>query len=526
MHELKKEVGHISAIPSKRLFLSIIADYDLNRSICELIDNALDIWIRDGRNKPLEILIDLNGEQQTIRISDNAGGVAREQLPFIVGPGQTANLPTEEIIGIFGVGTKRAVVALAQDIRITTRHGEDRTLRVEFDESWLKSEDWELPFYEVDEIAEGTTVIDLQRLRVTVTDEAISQLAEHLQATYAQFLTSDKLTVKVNETRLEPITFDKWAYPPGFEPRRYVGDIKTEDGDAVNVEVTAGLSMESSPAAGEYGVYLYCNDRLITRALKSYEVGFVRGLVGLPHPAISLARIIIYLRGQAQSMPWNSSKSGINPNHVVFVALRDWLVRVVKDYTSLSRRFEGEWSEKVFKHPAGRIVDKEIESFPEARKSYLPPLPKSKPRYGDRLERVNRQVVKKKPWTRGLYEGIVAVDLIFRQRLLQKNRICLILLDSLLEIAFKEYLVNESGGKYSDKQLLALFKNRSHVQKEVSKYLRFKSDTWKKVNYYYILRCKLVHERITVSVADQAIEDYREVVEYVLKKLFRLQFDV
>lgn len=39
---VKKQVGTIEAIPSKRLFLSIIADYDLNRSICELVDNAPD----------------------------------------------------------------------------------------------------------------------------------------------------------------------------------------------------------------------------------------------------------------------------------------------------------------------------------------------------------------------------------------------------------------------------------------------------------------------------------------------------
>jgi len=41
---MKKEIGIVDAVPSKRLFLSIIADYDLNRSICELIDNAIDIW--------------------------------------------------------------------------------------------------------------------------------------------------------------------------------------------------------------------------------------------------------------------------------------------------------------------------------------------------------------------------------------------------------------------------------------------------------------------------------------------------
>ena len=43
---MKKEVDTIDAVPSKRLFLSIIADYDLNRSICELIDNALTFGLK------------------------------------------------------------------------------------------------------------------------------------------------------------------------------------------------------------------------------------------------------------------------------------------------------------------------------------------------------------------------------------------------------------------------------------------------------------------------------------------------
>jgi len=43
---MKKQVGTIGATPSKRLFLSIIADYDLSRSICELVNNGLGVWVR------------------------------------------------------------------------------------------------------------------------------------------------------------------------------------------------------------------------------------------------------------------------------------------------------------------------------------------------------------------------------------------------------------------------------------------------------------------------------------------------
>jgi sensor histidine kinase regulating citrate/malate metabolism len=124
---MKKEVDMVNAVPSKRLFLSIIADYNLNRSICELVDNAIDIWIKSEEKKSIEIKVDLDLNQQTIFISDNSGGVKKSDLHLIVGPGQTSNLSADETIGIFGVGTKRAVVALAQDIKITTRYKRNKT---------------------------------------------------------------------------------------------------------------------------------------------------------------------------------------------------------------------------------------------------------------------------------------------------------------------------------------------------------------------------------------------------------------
>jgi hypothetical protein len=522
---MKREVGTLDAVPSKRLFLSIIADYDLNRSICELIDNALDIWVKGGKSKPITIQIDADKNQQTICIWDSAGGVKKEDMRVIVGPGQTSNLPSDEIIGIFGVGTKRAVVALAQYIKITTRHGKDKTYLVEFDDAWLATESWDLPLYEVEDIEESTTIIDLQKLRMQITDKNLSYLREHIQATYARFLTNNQLLIKLNGEKLVPKTFENWAFPPNYEPRKYTGTLPTEEGKTVSVEVIAGLCMESSPAAGEYGVYFYCNDRLIARALKSYDVGFTKGLAGLPHPSVSLARVIISLKWETKSMPWNSSKSAINPNHPVFIALRDWLVQVVKDYASLSRRLEGSWPEKVFVYPKGECQEVKITNFPTARKSYLPPLPKSKPRYGGRLKQANRKIAKEKPWTKGIYEGIIAADLIFNQKLDQKNRICLIVLDSTLEIAFKEFLVNDSGEYYADGRLLELFRSRHNVEMEIKRFKPLIDDKiWRMLDYYYNIRCKLVHERASVQITDSEIEYYREVAEGVLNELFKLRF--
>jgi len=373
-------------------------------------------------------------------------------------------------------------------------------------------------------IAQGATIVELQRLRIEITDEAVDQLKDHLRTTYAKFLMSDSVTISVNGERLSPQFFENWAYPPGYPPQKYTGILKTEDNRLVRVEAVAGLSRESSPAAGEYGVYFYCNDRLVARALKTFDVGFTKGLAGLPHPKVSLTRALIFLNGDARSMPWNSSKSDISTKHEVFLALHSWLVQVVKDYASLSRIWMGDWPDKVFKYTAGTIKEVQINDFPGVKKSFLPPLPKSRPRYGEVITQKNRQVARLKPWTKGLYEGVIAADFISKQRLEQKNRIALIVLDSTLEIAFKEYLVNESGATYSDSKLLAIFKNRNSVHDEIRKYVNIKSDTWKKIEHYYRLRCKFVHERATVGIDDRQIRDFRGVVENILTELYKLKF--
>jgi hypothetical protein len=516
---MKKEAGILSAIPSKRLFLSIIADYDLNRSICELVDNAFDIWTNLGMQMPIIIDIFLNKDQQTICITDNAGGVREKDLNSLVAPGQTQKKPNEEIIGIFGVGTKRAVVALAQNISISTHYEKDaKTYRVELDDSWLQSDSWDVPYYEIDNINSGTTVIELHRLRTRLTDEAIRGLRKHLEATYAIFLENKKATIILNNTEIQGQKFDNWAYPPQYSPRKYYGNLGVGN-EIIKAEVIAGLSRESSPATGEYGVYIYCNNRLITRGLKSYDVGFAKGIAGLPHPSVSLVKVIMTLKGPAQYMPWNSSKSGIASNHQVFLAVQDLLLELVKYYASLSRRLEGDWPDSVFKYTSGKITEFPL-NFAQLRGLYLPPLPKSKPRYGDLIKQANSDTGKKKPWVVGLYESIIAVDMIFKQRLEQKNRICLILLDSILEIAFKEYLVNESGERYNDQRLLQIYRNREMVHSEIKKFTEFDDDTWRKINHYYRCRCKLVHEQASVSISESEVEDYRDIVQSVLIELF------
>src|SRR6266849_8130396 len=109
----KTEIEPIDGTPVKRMFWSIISDYNLKTGLCELVDNALDLWVQGNRTKPLAISINLDVDRQLISVKDDAGGVRRDELRLLVAPGESRNEPGAELIGIFGVGSKRAGIALA-----------------------------------------------------------------------------------------------------------------------------------------------------------------------------------------------------------------------------------------------------------------------------------------------------------------------------------------------------------------------------------------------------------------------------
>ncbi len=464
----------MEAIPSKLVLESIIRDYDVPKALCELIDNAIDEWKKGGKRRKLSVKVELDVGQQAIFVEDNAGGVDEDDLVTLVGPGHTTNKPSESTIGVFGVGSKRAAVVLAQDVKFTTRRKSGSTFRVEYDDDWLKDNSWTLPYYEVDAITPASTKVELNRLRLRLEMKHIEELRRHISEVYAEFLGTADVEVLVNGVVLSPIRFDDWAFPPDYGPKRIVGEVMDEDGRVVKVEITAGLTRQPNHDTGAYGCYLYCNGRLVAKGVRDDTVGFVPRLVGKPHRDVSLVRVIVKLGGPAFAMPWTSTKSGINQSNQVFRAIRGRIVEALHDYGRISRGWKKEWPLKVFRFDKGRVARSKVTKFEAVGRSYLVQLPTFRRRTEDKLRLRNAAVLEKKPWARGLADGVVAAEYIRRKPGLDAgNRIALVVLDSTLEIAFKEFLVNESGGTYNDKRLLELFQNRKAVQDEIKTHRRF-----------------------------------------------------
>jgi hypothetical protein len=528
---LKTKLTDISAIPSKRIYLSIIADYHLHLALCELIDNAIDNWIFNGRPNELKIHLDLDYDQQSILVQDNSGGIKEEDISLIVSPGQSRFSASSEIIGVFGVGSKRAVVALAKNIRIYSRHSNKKSLLVEIDNDWIEDEDnWELPTFEVANIEESTTKIELTVLRERIEESKHSELIEHLKATYALFIQSGGIEIKVNDDVISARTFESWSFPPGYEPQEHTGPIKFKNRGEIQVDIIGGLTKshrEEETSNDEYGVYFYCNNRLIARAYKGPEVGFKPPRVGKPHPSMSIARVIVKLNGPVELMPWNSSKSAIDFKHPAFNEIEEHIERLLFVYASMSKNWSGGegWSENVFKYNTGKIQHHQLEDLSRSIRLHLPVITRKsrQAKYIDLIKRNNKELVQTKPWITGLYEAIIAVEEISKLKLEQNNRLSLLILDSTLEIAFKEFLLNETGNRYSESRIAGL--NRVDLQTEVKRNSRVKAASWRVIDYYYMRRCDLVHKRATTQISDEELKNYRATAEYTLNKLFGINFN-
>jgi hypothetical protein len=522
--ERKTETTPLDGTPNKRMFWSLLSDYDLKTSITELTDNSIDLWLRNGKEQPLFIKVDLDTDRQLITLSDNAGGVQFQDMRLLITPGGSNNDPYLASIGVFGVGSKRAVVALAQLVTIKTRHASSPSFQIDIDDAWLESDTWELPLYEIPPIDPGCTEIELSRLRIFLDQSDPLTLIQHLGETYAAFLSHDRCCIEVNGINVEPIFFDDWAFPEAYEPRRVMFPLTPDREHQVIVEIKAGLLRERNPIEENYGVNIYCNDRLVVKHLRSREVGyFVTGEAGVPHPDISLCRVNVAFAGPARLMPWNSSKTGLNVSHSTFQAARPTIVKLVTLFSKTSRALKDVWQEDVFTHATGDFVETTQEEALDVKSLILPRPPRSRKAFIEQLRDANAEQIDRQPWTVGLLEAVAGSDVLRKQRFSTRNRMALILLDSNFEIALKEFIVHDADLS-ENVNLRKLFGDRDEVIRHIGSKIQLDPQLLIIAKHYYQIRNKIIHERATFGITDEDVDRYRTVITRILSVLFDLRF--
>lgn len=364
----------LDASPSKRSVLNRAQAYAPDIAIFELIDNAIDRWREEDEDRPLNIDIHFEFDDdraKRITVRDNAGGVARPRLEALVKPG--VENPTPEAIGVWGEGLKVASLALGKEATFKTRHGEGPTYRIHWDEAWWESDDWTIYAEVVDddvppesfEVALSDLNQPLRRSEIfALKDGEQDPLVERIGRTYAPLLSPAQkppvnIVVQAEDGAVEEVEGSSFgdlsrleeifAFPPGYEPTRHIKtfpvpqDLRDKEaggpGDRLRVEAIVGLLPEQSRDLS--GVSMYGKGRLFTLAMKEGAVGFgTRGPAKIPasHPTTWRLLVLLYFEGPSAAIPWRApTKEGYRENHPNHDVLRKFIQQITLPYATFSK---------------------------------------------------------------------------------------------------------------------------------------------------------------------------------------------
>jgi len=145
-------MSKIIASPTKGFFVNMLTrDIELDDAILDLLDNSLDGLLRqkpeEAEQPYLGYKVNIHISKDQFIIEDNCGGIPTkiaEEYAFRMGKPPARDDDEIPTVGMFGIGMKRAVFKMGQDIAIISKNAE-KCFCVGINPEWLTSDDnWDL----------------------------------------------------------------------------------------------------------------------------------------------------------------------------------------------------------------------------------------------------------------------------------------------------------------------------------------------------------------------------------------------
>ena len=353
MSEEAKNV--IDAKPTKEFFIEMLTrDIRLDRAIIDLVDNCIDgakSISPDEDYSDLDINISFNSD--SFEIHDNCGGFSLEmakKYAFRFGrPPEKGAEFVKHSIGRFGVGMKRALFKLGTHFIVESKKGKDHFLVEVKVGDWLKKPEWEFEYKEHDEIPEEKkklngsdgTVITIFQIHDNVkldfkSNEFRYKLIREISLALSYSILKG-LSIKVNNdiiSRSDITMLEAKNLQPLFIEKN-ISDVK--------VQVFAGIGDYSPDKAGWY---IFCNDRMVLEADKSYVTGWKttgqdEGSIVKYHNDYAMFRGAIFFDADdSKKLPMTTTKTGIDSDHVVFKSTRPIMLTAMKQVVNFLKKIE------------------------------------------------------------------------------------------------------------------------------------------------------------------------------------------
>ena len=409
----------VSAAPVKSFFVSMLTrDIRLEEAILDLLDNCVDGILRSKQTEPDKPYegnwAEISFEDGTFVIADNCGGIpwSLSQYAFRMGRDPNREQDAKGIVGVYGIGMKRAIFKIGKSCEISTRSGNDE-YEVTITPEWVDDEnDWEIPVSEkpTSMIEDGTTIVvgdlhpgiasRLEEDRESFQNELMDLISSH----YALII--DKgLRITVNGTlvksRWRGLLFADTQTEEERAIQPFIYKARTEKG--VDVFLTVGFTgpipsedealdeqEEKQRSTEEAGWTVICNDRAVLYCDRTELTGW--GEAGIPRyhtQFIAVSGIVEFKSDNPGELPTTTTKRGVDASSVLYLQVKNKMRDGMKLFTDYTNQWKGRTEEIKSQFAAGTPLalsaikerSTEIKLSPTTRSipgasQYRPPLPK------------------------------------------------------------------------------------------------------------------------------------------------------
>ena len=386
MEQTVRNYEPVSAAPVKSFFVSMLTrDIKLEEAILDLLDNCVDGILRSKQiesDRPYEgSWAEISFDSSTFSIVDNCGGIPWElsQYAFRMGRDPKREMDAAGVVGVYGIGMKRAIFKMGKSCEISTRSGKDE-YEVSITPEWVDDEDdWEIPVASkatsMDE--DGTTIIvgDLHEgiaSRFEEDKESFqSELLSLISSHYA-FIIDKGFQVTVNgkvvKSRWRGLLFANAQSESDKAIQPFIYRATTDKG--VEVFLTVGFSRpipsqeevideqeEKKYSTEDAGWTVICNDRAVLFCDRTELTGW--GEAGIPRyhtQFIAISGIVEFRCDDPAQLPTTTTKRGVDASSVLYLQVKNKMREGMKLFTDYTNKWKGRADETRAQFAAGESL--------------------------------------------------------------------------------------------------------------------------------------------------------------------------
>jgi hypothetical protein len=365
----------VDASPVKSFFVTMLTrDISLPDAILDLLDNCVDGILRT-EGKPTASFAGYEAtitfDETHFMIHDNCGGIPwnLKDYAFRMGRPPDQPRPALPMVGVYGIGMKRAIFKMGEQCLISTQSGSDN-YEVEITPDWIADEGkWDIPVRAASKSMreDGTTIYIAnlhEGIAQTFGDGAKAfhaELARRIAEQYA-FIIAKGFKVVINKQPVEPrptkLVFTRVQQrkraksAPGISPFIYRAKV-----DGVDVFLAIGLTRaiptaeevaaEDSGAQTRYrtlaaGWTVVCNERAVLYCDRTELTGWGEDDVPRYHTQfIAISGIVEFRSNDASKLPTTTTKRGIDASSPLYLQVKNKMREGLRQFTTYTYWWKG-----------------------------------------------------------------------------------------------------------------------------------------------------------------------------------------